>query len=317
MGSGCRTNSLAKLASDPRNKKILPSKLSTKPAARLVPGTVARGAYRAHKRTTYRTEHNGTDKIQSGVTRQMRRPEEAERGVPFEELRIRNHAPAASRLNQPLEFAIVVSFGRQAVVVSAQAQIRVPRGTERWGGNGERGERGGRASKLLLDTCPAPDLEAHGGLYVLHSHLNHSCAPNASVRHLDQRTALSRITVLARRDIAAGEELTITYVNPELPLEQRRRQLMEWGFGKCMCERCVREEREKKATGGDADNERAEDVDLEAELKAGLGVIFLKSAPPPAATFSTSLQVKLNLIPLFSVPPFAIASFASWLRSKS
>ncbi|OSC96407.1 SET domain-containing protein [Trametes coccinea BRFM310] len=117
------------------------------------------------------------------------------------------------------------------------------------------------------------NLEAHGGLYVLHSHLNHSCAPNASVRHLDQRTALSRITVLARRDIAAGEELTITYVNPNLPLEQRRRQLMEWGFGKCMCERCVREEREKKAAGGDAETERVENVDLEAELKAGLGVM--------------------------------------------
>src|SRR6267154_1036808 len=45
------------------------------------------------------------------------------------------------------------------------------------------------------------DLEAHGGLYKLHSHMNHSCNPNVSVRHLDQRTALSRITVIAKRDI--------------------------------------------------------------------------------------------------------------------
>ena len=72
----------------------------------------------------------------------------------------------------------------------------------------------------------ATDLEAHGGLYILHSHLNHSCTPTLSVRHLDQRTALSRITVIARRNIAAGEELFITYVNPDLPLEQRRRNLM-------------------------------------------------------------------------------------------
>ncbi|KAI8996255.1 SET domain-containing protein [Trametes punicea] len=117
------------------------------------------------------------------------------------------------------------------------------------------------------------NLEAHGGLYVLHSHLNHSCAPNVSVRHLDQRTALSRITVLARRDIGPGEELTITYVNPELPLEQRRRQLMEWGFGKCMCERCVSEERERKAVSQEESEKVDEKADLEAELKAGLGVM--------------------------------------------
>ncbi|KAI0742944.1 SET domain-containing protein [Daedaleopsis nitida] len=120
------------------------------------------------------------------------------------------------------------------------------------------------------------NLEAHGGLYVLHSHLNHACSPNVSVRHFDQRTALSRITLVAKRDIAAGEELFITYVSPELPLEQRRRSLMEWGFGKCMCARCVQEERERKAAGdqagagGEADAEKA---DLEAELKAGLGVM--------------------------------------------
>ena len=119
------------------------------------------------------------------------------------------------------------------------------------------------------------DLEAHGGLYVLHSHLNHNCDPNVSVRHLDQRTALSRITVIARRDIAAGEELLVTYVDPELPLEQRRRGLMEWGFGKCACERCRKEEKEKKEKGEDAEDakEGTEKADLEAELKAGLGVM--------------------------------------------
>ncbi|KAI0673183.1 SET domain-containing protein [Trametes maxima] len=118
------------------------------------------------------------------------------------------------------------------------------------------------------------NLEAHGGLYVLHSHLNHSCTPNVSVRHLDQRTALSRITVLSRRDIAPGEELFITYVNPELPLEQRRRQLMEWGFGKCVCERCVREEAERNVAGlGDGEQAVGNADDLEAELKAGLGVM--------------------------------------------
>ena len=97
-----------------------------------------------------------------------------------------------------------------------------------------------------------------------------------SVRHFDQRTALSRITVIARRDIAPGEELFITYVNPDLPLERRRKSLMEWGFGKCACERCVKEERERKDSGeaaGASSTADADKADLEAELKAGLGVV--------------------------------------------
>ena len=80
---------------------------------------------------------------------------------------------------------------------------------------------------------------------------------------------MSRITVIARRDIEAGEELFISYVNPELPLEQRRQQLMEWGFGKCTCTRCVTEERDptRKVLAKTVPD------DLEQELKAGLGVM--------------------------------------------
>lgn len=113
-----------------------------------------------------------------------------------------------------------------------------------------------------------PDLEAHGGLYVLHSHLNHSCSPNVSVRHLEQRTALSRITLVARRDLSPGEELFITYVNPDLPLEQRRRQLLEWGFGDCLCSRCLEEEKAPSLVAAGKESN-----DLERELKAGLGVL--------------------------------------------
>jgi len=107
---------------------------------------------------------------------------------------------------------------------------------------------------------------------MLHSHLNHACSPNVSVRHLDTRTALARITVRALRAIAPGEELCVTYVDPALPLRARRDALRAWGFGVCRCERCVREE----AEGADA--AEAEGVpgglhDLENELKAGLGVL--------------------------------------------
>ncbi|THV03478.1 SET domain-containing protein [Dendrothele bispora CBS 962.96] len=128
------------------------------------------------------------------------------------------------------------------------------------------------------------NMEAHGGLYLLHSHLNHSCTPSVSVRHLDQRTALARITVIAKQDIEPGEELFITYVNPQLGLRSRQNELEAWGFGKCACKRCVEEEKEerlkesqKQATEGKeelgAKQGEMDMVDLERELKAGLGVM--------------------------------------------
>jgi hypothetical protein len=122
------------------------------------------------------------------------------------------------------------------------------------------------------------DLEAHGGLYTLHSHMNHSCSPNVSVRHVDHRTALSRITVIAKRNIAAGEELVVTYVDPSLGVRERRSQLVAWGFGQCECDRCVEEEREEKSSEDEGEGEgetkeRSDMDDLERELKAGLGVM--------------------------------------------
>lgn len=113
------------------------------------------------------------------------------------------------------------------------------------------------------------NLEAHGGLYRLHSHLNHSCTPNVSIRHLDQRTALSRITVIAKEDFEIGQELLITYTNPKNNLKDRRRRLSEWGFGPCQCERCVAEEKDWKESDGNT----LEADDLADQLKAGLGVL--------------------------------------------
>ena len=117
------------------------------------------------------------------------------------------------------------------------------------------------------------DLEAHGGLYTLHSHINHSCSPNISVRHVDQRTALSRITMIAKRDIAIGEELLVTYVNPSLGVHQRRSQLGAWGLVQCDCTRCIEEEKERQSDEGEIMSGQSSMDELERELKAGLGVI--------------------------------------------
>jgi hypothetical protein len=110
-------------------------------------------------------------------------------------------------------------------------------------------------------------MEAHGGIYALHAHLNHACAPNAAVRHLDARSALARISVVARGHIARGEELLVAYVDPALGVHARRDALRAWAFGVCRCVRCLDEEAEAaRQEGGEAMEE------LERELKAGLGL---------------------------------------------
>ncbi|KAK9480923.1 hypothetical protein V1514DRAFT_323781 [Lipomyces japonicus] len=78
-----------------------------------------------------------------------------------------------------------------------------------------------------------------GNLYLVQSHLNHSCEPNLDVKVLGPTVG---IRVNAKRAIAAGEELTTTYVDPSKSLPDRRQQLLEsWGFW-CTCARCVRED---------------------------------------------------------------------------
>lgn len=115
--------------------------------------------------------------------------------------------------------------------------------------------------------CYLIDLEKHGGLYPLHSHINHTCTANISVRHLDQQISLSKITIKTLRPIITGEELCITYVDPTFGVKARRERLLEWGFGVCRCERCCVEETR------DDDKKDDENEDMIRELKAGLGVI--------------------------------------------
>ncbi len=77
--------------------------------------------------------------------------------------------------------------------------------------------------------------------FPLLSTMNHSCEPNCVVAYLDD----SQVVVFACRDIAEGEELTISYVYSHLELEERRNQLKSYGFV-CMCEKCMKEEEEER-----------------------------------------------------------------------
>ncbi|TFK72380.1 SET domain-containing protein [Pluteus cervinus] len=115
------------------------------------------------------------------------------------------------------------------------------------------------------------NIESHGGIYTLHSHLNHSCTPNIAVNHLDVRTALARITVTAKEDIKPGEELVVTYVNPKLNVKDRQRELQAWGFGTCRCDRCVEEVKTWKEEERPPGQEGIDD--LANELRASFGVM--------------------------------------------
>ncbi|KAI1339209.1 hypothetical protein F5Y15DRAFT_383448 [Xylariaceae sp. FL0016] len=74
-----------------------------------------------------------------------------------------------------------------------------------------------------------------GGLFTGTSRFNHSCDPN--VEYNAQRTPGWWLG-LANRNIAAGDELTITYIPPTMPREQRQSKLrVGWGF-ECTCHLC-------------------------------------------------------------------------------
>ncbi|KAG8737825.1 SET domain-containing protein 5, partial [Ceratobasidium sp. 428] len=133
------------------------------------------------------------------------------------------------------------------------------------------------------------NLEAHGGLFPLHSHLNHSCSPNLSVRHIptDPSAPLhspnpSRITLIATIPIKRGDEILISYVDPSQNLRARRLALRDWDFGICRCSRCLDEEQrgEENPKLEIGDEARAEvnkakstdGGDLEDEIRGFLGV---------------------------------------------
>lgn len=56
-------------------------------------------------------------------------------------------------------------------------------------------------------------------------------------------------------------------------MKERRKGLLEWGFGECRCKRCVEEMKLAKPSDGTEAPPVGIDSDLERELKVGLGVM--------------------------------------------
>ncbi|EJD07405.1 uncharacterized protein FOMMEDRAFT_100608 [Fomitiporia mediterranea MF3/22] len=111
---------------------------------------------------------------------------------------------------------------------------------------------------VLHPVVPVSKPPAQGlGLWPLGTtaHLAHSCLPNAC------RSFIGDVLVLrACRDITGGETISIAYVHPTLPLEERRAVLGRTPGTSCTCKFCEIEEKEGTAI-------RQQRVDLLQKVK--------------------------------------------------
>ena len=95
-----------------------------------------------------------------------------------------------------------------------------------------------RAASASLAGAGAAAHATGAAAYLLASMVNHSCEPSLDVAFPRNNAVLA---LTAARDIRAGEQLTIGYVDTGLPLARRRAEL-EFAYGfTCRCPRCVEE----------------------------------------------------------------------------
>ncbi|KAK8091405.1 Mcg1p [Apiospora kogelbergensis] len=96
---------------------------------------------------------------------------------------------------------------------------------------------------LADDDGGDPDGEVTGGaVYPVFSRINHACDANAAFFYLGVRS--QRLGVRALRDLAAGEQIFVSYIGEtaaqDMTLEERRESLSSWGF-ECHCGACVKD----------------------------------------------------------------------------
>ncbi|XP_073152992.1 histone-lysine N-methyltransferase ATXR4 [Henckelia pumila] len=96
---------------------------------------------------------------------------------------------------------------------------------------------GGSYDDLLSSAAASVEAEAAVGnaVYMLPSLYNHDCDPNVNIFWVDNVGAKLK----ALREILAGEELRICYIDASMDFEARQTVLLE-GFGfRCKCLRCM------------------------------------------------------------------------------
>ncbi|KAG0566079.1 hypothetical protein KC19_7G037000 [Ceratodon purpureus] len=105
------------------------------------------------------------------------------------------------------------------------------------------------AAKVEAEVYTKPFLDALGddyaaycqgsGFYTLQSCMNHSCRPNAKAFKRDEDRD-GHAVLLATRPIKRGEEVTISYIDEDASIEERRAALADYAFV-CRCSRCLEE----------------------------------------------------------------------------
>ncbi|KAA8526483.1 hypothetical protein F0562_008314 [Nyssa sinensis] len=75
--------------------------------------------------------------------------------------------------------------------------------------------------------------------FPLQSCMNHSCHPNAKAFKREEDRD-GQATIIALRPICKGEEVTISYIDEDLPFEERQALLADYGF-RCRCPKCLEE----------------------------------------------------------------------------
>ncbi|KAI0024474.1 hypothetical protein F4780DRAFT_603510 [Xylariomycetidae sp. FL0641] len=88
---------------------------------------------------------------------------------------------------------------------------------------------------FLTNAIPCGPDAATAGVYLESCLINHACVPNC---HRASNEKTHRETTHAIRDILAGEEITITYVEDHVFSRRRFELLLHWGFD-CHCELCT------------------------------------------------------------------------------
>lgn len=73
--------------------------------------------------------------------------------------------------------------------------------------------------------------------YALQSCINHSCDPNAHAMKRADVDVDGSAVILAKRRIAPGDEITISYIDESMDFEDRQSALRDYGF-QCRCTRC-------------------------------------------------------------------------------
>ncbi|KAJ4366708.1 hypothetical protein N0V95_000036 [Ascochyta clinopodiicola] len=110
--------------------------------------------------------------------------------------------------------------------------------------------------------------QGHGaGVFAHASRFNHACNPNAC---FSWNGAIGRETIHTMRDIAAGEEITLSYCDGEFDKRRRAWELAHYGFV-CACPACGDEDDESSFAFESAERRlQLQELDRETRLLRGV-----------------------------------------------